>query len=127
VIVRDPARQSDSAAQDPRSVICDTPTSRPGRKDSCNPVDPPGVRVPITTRAQLSERLRSLSVGQRAALPYSVYAVLFPPGEPDDGARVAAFGFAREHGCVIENQPRALQVVFTKKIASPPTGDGRPR
>jgi hypothetical protein len=82
--------------------------------------------VPITTLAHLSERLQSLAVGQRTALPYSVYAVLFPPGEPDEGARVAAFGFAREHGCVIENQPRALQVVFTKKIASPLAGRGRP-
>jgi len=53
-----------------------------------------------------------------------VYAVLFPPGEPDDGARVAAFGFAREHGCVMENQPRAQQVVFTRKIASQPAGAG---
>jgi hypothetical protein len=82
--------------------------------------------LPITTLAQLSDRLSSLSVGQRTALPYSVYAVLFPPGEPDDGARVAAFGFAREHRCAMENRPRALQVVFTKKIASPPAGQGRP-
>jgi len=89
-------------------------------------IDPSGGRVPITILAHLSERLRSLSVGQRTALPYSVYAVLFPPGEPDDGARVAAFGFAREHGCVMENQPRAQQVVFTRKIASQPAGQGRP-
>jgi hypothetical protein len=45
--------------------------------------------------------------------------VLFPPGEPDEGARVLAFRFAGEHGCVIENQPRALQVVFTRKISQP--------
>ena len=83
--------------------------------------------MPITTLAQLSDRLTRLSVGQRTALPYSVYAGLFPPGEPDDGARVAAFGFAREHGCVIENQPRALQVVLTRKIASLPAGHTRPR
>ena len=81
--------------------------------------------MPITSLARLSERLRSLRVGQRTALPYSVYAVLFPPGEPDDGARVAAFGFAREHGCVMENQPPAQQVVFTRKIASPPAGQDR--
>jgi hypothetical protein len=79
-------------------------------------------RVPITSLALLSERLGKLSVGQRAALPYSVYGLLFPPGEPDDGARVAALVFARDHGCVIENQPAARQVVFTKKIA----GQGRP-
>lgn len=75
--------------------------------------------MPITTLAHLSERLQSLAVGQRTALPYSVYAVLFPPGEPDEGARVLAFRFAGEHGCVIENQPRALQVVFTRKISQP--------
>jgi hypothetical protein len=78
--------------------------------------------VPITSLALLSERLAKLSVGQRTSLPYSVYGVLFPPGEPDEGARVAAFVFARDHGCVIENQPDARQVVFTKKIG----GQGRP-
>ena len=79
--------------------------------------------MPITSLALLSERLGKLSLGERTALPYSVYATLFPPGEPDDDARVAAFTFAREHGCVIENQPAAQQVVFTKKIA----GQSRPR
>ena len=63
--------------------------------------------MPIATLADLSNLLNTLAVGQRAALPYSVYGLLFPPGEPDDGARVLAFGFAREHGCLIENQPPA--------------------
>ena len=76
--------------------------------------------MPITSLDLLGERLRKLPVGQRAALPYSVYGVLFPPGEPDDGARFAAFTFARDHGCVIEHQPPALQVVFTKKISGRP-------
>jgi len=31
---------------------------------------------------------------------------------------VLAFRFAGEHGCVIENQPRALQVVFTRKTGT---------
>jgi hypothetical protein len=79
--------------------------------------------VPITSLDLLSERLGTLSVGQRTAIPYSVYALLFPPGEPDEGARVAAFTFARDHGCVIENQPGAQQLIFTRKIA----GQGRPR
>jgi hypothetical protein len=72
--------------------------------------------VPITSLALLGERLGKLALGQRTSLPYSVYGVLFPPGEPDEAARVAAFIFARDHGCVIENQPAAHQVVFTKKI-----------
>jgi hypothetical protein len=74
--------------------------------------------MPITSLALLSERLGKLSPGERTALPYSVYGTLFPPGEPDDAARVAAFVFARDHGCVIENQPAARQVVFTRKIAA---------
>lgn len=78
--------------------------------------------MPITSLELLSERLANLPVGQRAALPYSVYGLLFPPGEPDDDARVAAFNFARDHGCVIEIQPGARQVVFTKRIV----GHGRP-
>ena len=73
--------------------------------------------MPITTLAHLGDLLQRLAVGQRTALPYSVYRQLFPPGEPDEGARVAAFNFALGHGCVMENQPRAQQVVFTKKIA----------
>ena len=76
--------------------------------------------MPLTSLDLLGERLGKLSVGQRVALPYSVYAVLFPPGEPDDGARVAAFTFARDHGCVIEHQQPARQVVFTKKSAGRP-------
>jgi hypothetical protein len=76
--------------------------------------------VPITTLDDLAELLQRLPVGQRAALPYSIYKRLFPPGEPDDDARVVAFGFARDAGCVMENQPRAQQVVFTRKIARRP-------
>ena len=75
--------------------------------------------MPITSLALLSERLGKLSVGERTALPYSVYGALFPPGEPNEEALLAALGFARDHGCVIENQPAARQVVFTKKITGP--------
>ena len=75
--------------------------------------------MPITTLAHLSELLQRLPAGQSRAIPYSVYRVLFPPGEPDEGARVLAFRFAGEHGCVLENQPRALQVVFTRKTSDP--------
>jgi len=82
--------------------------------------------VPIATLADLSNLLNRLAVGQRAALPYSVYGLLFPPGEPDDDARVLAFGFAREHGCVIENQPPAQQRTHPRaKAGRVPQGRSR--
>jgi hypothetical protein len=71
------------------------------------------------TLAEFGDLLSALPVGQTGTLPYSVYAVFFPPGEPDQGARMRAFDFARAHGCEIENRPSAQQVVFIKKITNP--------
>jgi hypothetical protein len=113
--------KGDRNVQSAGAAICDTAERLRARKDSRKALAPRRKSyVPITSLAQLSDRLRALAVGQRSALPYSVYALLFPPGEPDDDARVAAFGFAREHGCVLEHQPRAQQVLFIKKSTSLP-------
>jgi hypothetical protein len=73
---------------------------------------------------EFSDLLCSLPVGQSATLPLSVYELLFPPGEPDQGARTGAAGFARQHGCEINNPTNAagdvLEVVFIKRITHPP-------
>jgi hypothetical protein len=72
------------------------------------------------TLNDLHDVLCQLPVGQICSLPYNVYELLFPPGEPDDGARGRAFQFARAHGCVIENNPQIHEVAFTKHITNPP-------
>lgn len=43
--------------------------------------------MPMTTLHGLGALLDGLAVGQTAELPYNVYVMLFPPGEPDEGAR----------------------------------------
>jgi hypothetical protein len=36
----------------------------------------------------LGDKLAALNPGDLAEVPYDVYALLFPPGEPDDNARM---------------------------------------
>jgi hypothetical protein len=71
----------------------------------------------MLTLSEFGDMLRMLAVGQSAALPY--YAHLFPPGEPDEGARGRAYEFARAHGCEIDNQKAAKQANFIKRITNP--------
>ena len=71
------------------------------------------------TLQEFGALLDGLTVGRTATLPYSVYAVVFPPGEPDQHARTSAFEFARDRGCKIENKVREMEVVFTRQITNP--------
>jgi hypothetical protein len=73
----------------------------------------------IRTLEDFGALLGGLAVGQSATLPHSVYSTLFPPGEPDDGARARAYTFAKSHGCRIENQPGAGKVVFIRAVTNP--------
>jgi len=43
------------------------------------------------TLGDFGNLLDALIVGQTCTLPYDVYAVVFPPGEPDQDARTRAF------------------------------------
>ncbi len=75
------------------------------------------------TLSDLHGLLCGLSVGQTCSLPLNVYELLFPPGEPDQGARARAFAFARSRGCEIQNPAaggQAIEVVFIKRISNPP-------
>ena len=75
------------------------------------------------TLEEFGELLCSLPVGESAGLPLDVYELLFPSGEPDYGARVAAAAFAKAHGCEINNPivpGRALEVVLIKRVTNPP-------
>jgi hypothetical protein len=77
----------------------------------------------MTHLEEFGEILCSLQVGERRALPLDVYELLFPPGEPDDGARARAYEFARAHGCEIRNPTaggQPVEVVFVKRVTNPP-------
>ena len=79
--------------------------------------------MPIQDLKGLGELLCSLPVGNSATLPLSVYELLFPPGEPDQGARGRAGDFALAHGCEIKNPTaggQALEVVFIRRVTHPP-------
>jgi hypothetical protein len=43
----------------------------------------------------LKAKLANLKPGQMAGIHHDVYANLFPPGEPDENARAACYGFAK--------------------------------
>jgi hypothetical protein len=66
---------------------------------------------------ELDVILRDLQPGQGARVPYDVYELLFPPGEPDDGARGRAYRFARERGVRIDNRPDDNSVWFYREAA----------
>jgi hypothetical protein len=57
------------------------------------------------TLDELGRMLDGLEAGKYAAVPHDIFADLFPPGEPDEGARAACLRFAQQHGCRIENRP----------------------
>jgi len=72
------------------------------------------------TLTELAQKLDEMKPGESAAIHHDVFAALFPPGEPDYGARNACYDFAREHGCQLDNQPGPLSrdvVIRFKKHA----------
>ena len=64
------------------------------------------------TLEDFRETLDGLKLGQSADVPYHVYAMLFPPGEPDQVARKRAYDFAKAAGVAIDNQVEARVVRF---------------
>jgi hypothetical protein len=36
---------------------------------------------------------------------HDIFALLFPPGEPDERSREACYNFAQRHACIIDNRP----------------------
>jgi hypothetical protein len=57
------------------------------------------------TLEELGTMLDEMEQGKYASITHGVFAELFPPGEPDDGARQRCLNFARQHGCRIDNKP----------------------
>jgi hypothetical protein len=66
------------------------------------------------TLDDLNGILAELVPGKAAHVPYEVYEILFPPGEPDQDARLRALIFAKASGCVIENRAGNREVLFLK-------------
>jgi hypothetical protein len=66
------------------------------------------------TLDEFKAQLKDLKPGQAAYIPYELYEKLFPPGEPDQDARVRAYEFAKATGCVIDNRPAQREVLFVK-------------
>jgi hypothetical protein len=67
-----------------------------------------------TGNLDLQKELMALQPGDATCIPYDVYSDLFPPGEPDQGARGRAVVFARHNACTIDNRPTDQIVCFVK-------------
>lgn len=63
---------------------------------------------------ELKKALLQMEPGQCVPMTHALYAELFPPGEPDEGARGRAFEFARANGCRIDNRPHEEAIAFVK-------------
>jgi hypothetical protein len=66
------------------------------------------------TLAAAEDMLRHVAPGQAFHVPYEVFADLFPPGLPDDGAKEAARRWAQAKGLEIENRPDRAEVLFVR-------------
>jgi len=73
-------------------------------------------RIPMAsfTLADLKAQIVACPDGGAVGVPYDTYADLFPPGEPDQHARAAAYNFAKANGCTIDNKPDGSIVFFVK-------------
>ncbi|HWV41312.1 hypothetical protein [Pseudorhodoplanes sp.] len=66
------------------------------------------------TLDDFSKKLNELASGQYAQLDHDTYAILFPPGEPDERAREACYKFAKDRGLRIENKPEHRVIWFVR-------------
>lgn len=66
------------------------------------------------TLEEFRAELAALKPGGAIGLPYDGYELLFPPGEPDEGARKRAYKFAKDNSCTISNHQAERIVFFIK-------------
>jgi hypothetical protein len=71
------------------------------------------------TLEEFKATLTALPPGKAAHVPYEIYEAFFPPGEPDQGAREAAYNFAKACGCIIDNRAKDREVLFVKPATAP--------
>ena len=62
----------------------------------------------------LKSELAAMEPGEETCVAYGQYALLFPPGEPDQGARNAAVAFAKASGCTVSNRRDDNLVCFAR-------------
>jgi hypothetical protein len=72
------------------------------------------MKMVVETLDELEAALKQMRPGQIAQMHHDVYAIVFPPGEPDPDARARAFAIAKAHGCTIQNRPQDPQIIFEK-------------
>ena len=73
----------------------------------------------MLTRDVLKSYLLEMPRGHIFDLTYKLFADVFPPGEPDQDARLRALTFAKANGCVIENRAGNREVLFLKPGLGP--------
>jgi len=62
----------------------------------------------------LKSELAAMEPGEETCVAYGQYALLFPPGEPDQDARNAAVAFAKANGCTVSNRRDDNLVCFVR-------------
>ena len=62
----------------------------------------------------LKSELAAMEPGEETCVAYGQYALLFPPGEPDQGARNAAVAFAKADDCTVSNRRDDNLVCFVR-------------
>jgi hypothetical protein len=66
------------------------------------------------TLDDLEAELAAQEPGEETCVSLGQYALFFPPGEPDQGARLTAAAFAKANGCTISSWPDDNLVCFVK-------------
>jgi hypothetical protein len=62
----------------------------------------------------LKSELAAMEPGEETCVASGQYALLFPPGEPDQDARNAAVAFAKANGCTVSNRRDDNLVCFVR-------------
>ena len=73
-----------------------------------------GEKTMAFTLDDLKTQIDACPIGGAIGVPYNLYAELFQPGEPDEGARERAYKFAKANGCAINNKWTGEIVFFVK-------------
>lgn len=63
---------------------------------------------------ELEKLLLNMEPGKKLEINHETLATLFPPGAHDQASREAAFNFAKQTGCRIENYSSAGVLWFVK-------------
>lgn len=68
----------------------------------------------FTALDYLKQKIGACPAGNAVGVSYDLFRELFPPGEPDERARKAAYNFAKVNGCTINISWSKEMVFFVK-------------